>query len=193
MEELREVGLRLGVGLAFAPRRAVGSHHVPARAARGEGVGRHHLHARLDEIRPVRDVLGVPLAHDDHDDRVGHEAVCRVLVPASRHEPRLDQPFDVGGEREVDHVGVQAADDGAALFARAPIGLLEAHALARRRRLEGGDQLFEDPLRGRVGDQREALGRTRSGRTARGQAKARGAQHQHSCKRASVHIPNSDR
>ena len=72
------------------------------------------------------DVLRVALAHDDHRDRVGDEAVRRVLVPAGGHQPGLDELVDVRFEREVDDVGVQAGGDRAALFARGAVGLAEA-------------------------------------------------------------------
>ena len=94
------------------------------------GLGVTTPHARLDQIAPAGDVLGVALAHDDHRHRVRDEAVRGVLVPARRDEAGLDELFDVGFQREVDDVGVQAVGHRAALFAGGAEGLAEAHALA---------------------------------------------------------------
>ena len=67
----------------------------------------------------------------------------------------LDQAVDVRGQREGQHVGVEAGLDRAALVAGRAVGLLEVDALAGGRRLEVRDDLLVDLARGRVADQGE--------------------------------------
>ena len=52
---------------------------------------------------------------------------CRPSPPSTR--PGVDEPRDVGLERERDHVGGQAGLDGAALLARGAVRLLEVTPL----------------------------------------------------------------
>ena len=79
--------LRLLVGLALLPPRAVGGHDVPPRAARGERVRRDDLDARPEQVVPAEDLLRVAVPHDEHDDRVRDHALVLLLVP-----PRVDDP-----------------------------------------------------------------------------------------------------
>ena len=71
-----------------------------------------------DQVVPVLDALRVALADDEHDDRVLDDAVVVVLrLPVVGDDPRVDEPRDVGLEREVDDVGRQAGLDRPRLVA----------------------------------------------------------------------------
>ena len=111
-----------------APGREVG----PARAARGLRVRRHHHGARLGQIVPVADRLGVPLAHDEHDRRrVGRAVVGQPLLPVLGDAPRLRRDgVDVVGQPQRHHVGVEAVDHRAGLLAGAAVRLADVHRLA---------------------------------------------------------------
>ena len=123
------------VGLVAArllQRVAPGRQVVPARAARGLGVGRDHRDAGLHQVVPVLDALGVALAHQEHDGRgVGRAVVRQPLLPVRRQQPGLGDGVDVVGQRQRDHVGLQPVDDRARLLARAAVRLLDGHVLAR--------------------------------------------------------------
>ena len=100
---------------------------------------------------------GLPGAHGEHDDRVGDDALVLVARPVLVHEAGVDEPRDVGLERECDEVGREAGLDGAALVAGGRVRLLEVDALAGGRLLEGGDDLLVRLARGGVGDERELV------------------------------------
>src|SRR3954452_24973956 len=120
-EGLQRLPTRLGLDLDVAgdellqvadvPLLPVAGQEVPLRGAGRERVGRHDLHAGLEEVRPGLDVLRVPLAGDEDDDRLGDEPVRRRLGPVGRHEVGLHEAVDVGREREGDDVGGQPALD----------------------------------------------------------------------------------
>src|SRR4051812_32084141 len=166
LEEEAEEGGGLGVGLALGDLAAVGRHHVPARAAARERVRRDHLDARLREVLPLRDVLGVALARHEDDDRVGDHALVLVLVPALVDEAAVHQPRDVGLERELDHVGLEAAVDRAALVAGGAVGLGERHVLALWGLLEGRDQRGVRLLGRRIRDEAQLVAAARAAAAA---------------------------
>ena len=90
-----------------APRRQI----IPARAARGLRVRRDHLHARLDQIVPVLDALGIALAHQEHDRRgVGRRIERQALLPVRRDQALGGDGVDVIGQRQRDDIGLQAVD-----------------------------------------------------------------------------------
>jgi hypothetical protein len=107
-----------------------GAQEVPLRRARGERVRGHDLDARLEQVVPGADVLGVALADDEGDDRRGDEAVRGRVLPALVDQARVDEPRHVGLDRERDVVGGQAGLDGAALVAGCAVGRLELDAPA---------------------------------------------------------------
>ena len=74
--------------------------------------------------------FGLPLRHHDDDDRVGHDALGGAGVPVLGDQAGLDQAGDVALEREVDVVGLEAVDHGAALVAGGAVGLAPSDALA---------------------------------------------------------------
>ena len=123
------------------PRREV----VPARAARGLGVGRDHRDAGLGQVAPVLDALRVALAHQEHDGRgVGRAVVGQPLLPVGRKQPGLlGDLVDVVGQRQRHHVGLQAVDDRAGLLARAAVRLPDGDVLARLRLPVLGELLVE--------------------------------------------------
>src|SRR5215208_1793726 len=86
VEELRQLRPRALRRPCLLQIRAVGGHHVPARAAGGERVGRDHVDALLQEVVPRLDVLRVPVAQDEDDDRARDEAVVPVRVPVARDD-----------------------------------------------------------------------------------------------------------
>src|SRR5215213_4424801 len=65
-EQLLQIGHGLLGRLPLLELGAVGRHHVPAGPTRGERVGGDHLDARLDQVVPSLDPLGVALAGDEH-------------------------------------------------------------------------------------------------------------------------------
>src|SRR2546426_1617475 len=110
------------------------------------------------------DVLWVPVADDEDDDRIGHHPVVAVLVPIARHDPLLDERRDVRLEGERDDVRAESSRDGARLVARGAVGLIEGDVLACRGCLERRDYFRVRVLWRGVGD--EAEGRT-GGRSPR--------------------------
>src|SRR5215203_3099173 len=157
IEQRRDELLRLFRRLAALELRAVGGHHVPARSAGREGVGRDDLDTGLDQVVPGLDVLRIALADHERHDGVADHALMLVLVPALLDEARVDELRHVGLQRELDDVGRQAALHGTGLVAGTAVGLLERDALTRRRLVERRDDLLVRLLGGRVSDQRQAL------------------------------------
>ena len=80
------------------------------------------------------------------------------LRPVGVHQAGLDQLVHVGGQRERDDVGLQAALDGAGLLARGAVGLVERHALSFRAAGERGEDLGVGLAGSGVGDERELGG-----------------------------------
>ena len=155
-EQLAHVGqTRLGV-LAAVGCLPVGGEQVPLRGAGRERVGREDLDARLEQVVPRLDVLGVALADDERHDRRGHEALVGTRVPVVGDEAGLHQPRHVGLGGERHDVGLLACFDRAALVAGRAVGPLDLGALALRGLLEVGDDLVVDDLRGRVRDEVQA-------------------------------------
>ena len=76
------------------------------------GLGVIDLEPRLQQVVPVLDVLRVALAHDQRNHRTERDALGGVGVPVLGDLVGLDQPGDVGLDREVDDVGGLAVDDG---------------------------------------------------------------------------------
>src|SRR5215218_9317294 len=156
-EEIGEVLLGLVLRLALLDLGAVGGHDVPPGTAGGEGVRGHDLDAVLGEVVPRVDAEGVVLPHDPDHDGVGDHPLLRTGVPVLVDDVGLDQPVHVRLEGELHHVGGEAALHGAALVARAPVGLRELDVLAGVRGLEVLDDLLVRLLRRRVRDEREPL------------------------------------
>ena len=184
LEELQEVRLGLLVGLAGLPPGAVRGHDVPARTTRRERVGSDDLDIRAKEVVPALDLLRVPVAHDEHDDRVRHHALVRLLLPL-RIDDVGHERVDVGSEREGDDVGVEAGLDGPCLLPGGAVRLLEVDVLALRSLLEHGDQLSVGLARRRIRDEAQVRvgaalgcgGADAGGRGERGSQKAqRGAE-----------------
>ena len=74
--------------------------------------------------------LGLPLRTVNTTTELVTKPSNSSLFQSGGHLLRLDELVDVGGQRERDHVGVEAGLDRAGLVARGAVGLLEA-----RRRL----------------------------------------------------------
>ena len=87
------------------------------------GFGRDDLDARLEQVVPVLDALGVALADDDGHDRAERDALVLVGVPVVVDQPGVDEAGDVGLDGEVDDVGLGAGLDLARLVARGAVGL----------------------------------------------------------------------
>ena len=124
--------LGLGVPAVFALGKFPCRQVVPARAARGLGVGRDHLHIRAHQVVPVLDALGIALAHHQHDGGgVGRAVVRQALLPILGDPATVGvQRIGVARQRQRGYVGVQPVDDGAGLLARAAVALLDGHVLA---------------------------------------------------------------
>ena len=78
------------------------------------------------------DPLGIALADQEDDGRgVGGGVVRQPALPVGRQKARLlGDGVDVGGERQGDHIGLQAADHRQRLLARAAVALVDGHVLA---------------------------------------------------------------
>ena len=113
---------------AVLPRREV----VPARAAGRLRVWRDDRNARLHQVAPVLDPLWIAFAHQE-DDRggVGRAVLRQAFLPSLVDQAALLHRIDVVRERERDHVGFEAVDDGPRLSAGAAVGLLDGHLLVR--------------------------------------------------------------
>jgi hypothetical protein len=118
-----------------------------------ERVRRDHLDVRLDQVVPAGDVLRIAVADDEHDVRVRDDPVVLVLIPVGADQLRVDEPCDVRLEREVDDVGGLPGGHRPALVAGGAVRLCERDFLARRRLVEGGNQLRVRRFGRRVGDQ----------------------------------------
>ena len=96
------VGLAQGV----APRRQI----VPARAAGGFGIGRDDGDSGPHQVVPVLDVLGIAFADQENDGRsVGRAVVREAALPVLGQQSGLVRDgVDVIGQRQRDHVGLQA-------------------------------------------------------------------------------------
>ena len=75
--------------------------------------------------------LGLPLRTTMVTTEPNGIPLCVARVPARVDQSGVDQPGDVGLDREVHEVGLGAGRDLARLVARGAVGLLELHALAR--------------------------------------------------------------
>ena len=74
--------------------------------------------------------LGLPLRTMNTTTESVTMPLYSFLFQSVVDQARVDEPGDVGLERELHDVGGQAALDRARLLARGGIGLVEAHALA---------------------------------------------------------------
>ena len=85
---------------------AIGGEIVPARATGCLRVRGDNRNARLDEIVPVLDALGISLSHEEHDGgRVGCAVVRQPLLPVLRDQPPLlRQHIDIIREPERDDI-----------------------------------------------------------------------------------------
>ena len=121
--------LRLrGVAAGLLERVGPGRQVVPARAARGLRIRRDHGDAGPDQIVPVLGCAsGCPRAPGRRSSR------CRACCSRARRDCQLAgiklglvrDGVDVVGQRQRHDVGLQPVDDGARLFARAAVGLLD--------------------------------------------------------------------
>src|SRR6202023_2983139 len=117
---------------AVAPEReAPRGEIVPARAARGLGVGGDDLHPRPHQVRPVMDALRVALAHQEDDGRgVGGAGAWQAALPGGGPQAGGGDGSDVVGQVEGDDGALEAVDDRARLLAGAAVRLLDSHLLA---------------------------------------------------------------
>jgi hypothetical protein len=129
--QLGDVVLGLGLAAVLLLGVGPGGEEVPARAAGGLRVGGDHFHARLDQIVPVLDLLGIALAHQEHDGRgVRRAGLRQALLPVLGQQlAELADLVDVAGQGQGHHVGLEAVDHRAGLLARAAVRLLHGHRL----------------------------------------------------------------
>ncbi len=110
--------------------------------------------------------FGISLPDEEHDGRrVGGAVVGQTGLPVGRQRPcLLGDLVDVVGQRQGDHVGLQAVDHRAGLLARAAVRLPNGHVLSGLALPVGGELgvevLVELPRRiVRHVEQRHRLGR----------------------------------
>src|SRR4051812_25503268 len=156
-----------GLVLALVAVGAVGRQHVPAGAARGERVGVDDLDARLGQVGPGLDALGIALAHDEDRDRIGDHALGLVLVPVVGDLAALDQAGHVRLEGEAHVVGRLATVDGPALVTGGAEGVLELQPPGPLGLLERLLDLLVRLLGGGVGHQADGSAQSGSGAAPR--------------------------
>src|SRR5215208_4706751 len=157
-EEILQIGLRLGGGLAMLQLGPVSGHDVPLGATGGEGVRGYYLYPRLGQVVPVLDALRIALPDNEGDDRVGDHPLILVLVPIGVNKLVVHQPRHVGLERERNHVSRLPRLHSTALISRRTIRGPERNPLASISLVKGRRELVVSLLYGRVTDQAE--GRT---------------------------------
>ena len=131
--QLFHEGLRRGVvapGLLQGP--GPGGQIIPARSARGLRTRRDDRDAGPHQVAPIMDVLRVALAHQEYDGRgIGRAVVRQPVLPARGNQAALcRQRVDVVGQGQRHHVGLQAIDHGARLFAGSAMALIDDDRIA---------------------------------------------------------------
>src|SRR5215813_12217171 len=87
--------------------------------------------ASFEKNIPILDRLRVSLAHQEYDrGGVGRSIKRQALLPVRRNQTLGRDRVDVIGQRERDHICLQAVDNGARLRARAAMRLLDLDALS---------------------------------------------------------------
>src|SRR5690606_25250636 len=96
------------------------------------GIRGNHLHVLADEIVPVLDVLGVPLADQKHDGRRVRRAVRgQARLPVLRDlTGTLGDLVDVVSERQGNDIRLQTVDDRAGLFTGTAMRLAQGNRFA---------------------------------------------------------------
>ena len=124
----------LGLGLVVVPffqGVAPGRQIVPAGAAGSLRVRRDHLDARLDQVFPVLDALGIALPHQEDDGRgVGRAVLRQPALPVLGDLALLRDGVDVVGQRQRHDIGIQPVDHRARLLARAAMRLVDPQRIA---------------------------------------------------------------
>ena len=162
-----------GLAAGIFPRRKI----VPPRSAGGLRIRGDDGDARLYEVVPVLDFLRIAGAHEEHNGaRVGRGVFREAGLPVGGNEfgPFMER-VDVLTERERDHVGLEAVDDGAGLFAGAAVRLFHDDGVAGLGLPMGGEGPVEIGIelpRRIVGDveQLDGLGRREGGKRERQRA-----------------------
>lgn len=147
LEQPVDVRRRLRLATAVRGHASPGGQGVPASGTGRRGIGGDDLDARLHEVVPPLDVLRVALADAEHHDRGRHDALVGAVVPGVVDQTGVHEPVDVGGDGQVDVVGLEAVDHGTALVAGGAVRGREAHVLA----LGGLLELLGDRLVGGLG------------------------------------------
>ena len=131
-EQLLHIGLCGGFAAPGPAAIGPSREEVPTRTTARLRVGRYHFHARLHQVVPILDALGVALADQEHDGRgVGGAVLRQRVLPIGGQQLALrGDGVDVIGQRQRGHVCFQAINDGAALLARAAVAHAEGHFTA---------------------------------------------------------------
>ena len=145
-----QAGLLVGATVALG---GVGRQQVPLRRSGAQRAGRDDLDARGEQVVPVLDVLRVALAHHQGHHRPERDPLGDVGVPFRRDLAGLDQPGDVGLDREIHDVGRLAVHHAAGLVTGGAVGRGDRHALAFGGVGEGRDDLAPARLRHGIGHQ----------------------------------------
>ena len=124
--ELGDERLRIRLAAAAGQHGSPGGEKAVLSVAGRLGIGRDDRHVPLDQVVPILDSLRVPLANDEHHDRVvGNRVVVEPPLPVGLDEPGLGDRLDVGPDRQRDDVGFEAVDHGTRLAARRGVRLLD--------------------------------------------------------------------
>ena len=117
-------------------RKSPGRQVIPAGAARRLGMRRNDLHARLDQVVPVVNALGIALANQEENRRHVRTVVVGQLLgaglPILGQQALLGDGVDVIGQGQGDHRGFRTIDHAAGLLARSAVRRMDRHRLAGR-------------------------------------------------------------
>src|SRR5260370_26463547 len=107
----------------------VRSNKTPPPARRGLRVRSNDDCAGLHEVTPILDGFWISFAYQKNHGRSIRNAVVRKsLLPVGCHQIAIVvECVDIGRETESNNVGLQPVDDGAGLFCRPPMRLLDGH------------------------------------------------------------------
>ena len=122
---------------------------------------RNYLNVRAEHVIPIQNIFRIALANEKNDRRrVGRRIVRKKFQPARANETGFFDPINVIGERQRNHISLDAVDDCKRLIAAGAVRGLESDLLAADllpNVFENFIILLVEFARGVVGDVEELL------------------------------------